>query len=218
MCSSALKVAIEVLQKFRSAFSPLHKVQYLQQWSVVLQANMKHLYENEIDPDLLAFLRAWTFAKAEIPNPSSQLRFLRDYLLPSNLPESLEFEAAEHVRILETTLETIRAIRNTKEWLVVKVENGIVANMRSAPSSALSFLIAILDRFQKTVSPTRRVFTFPGTNFVPLIDWFARDWDLLLTEDLDRNMTIVTVLNPENFPLSPDVCEAIMLRLSRFER
>ena len=51
-----------------------------------------------------------------------------------------------------------------------------------------------------------------------MLDWFARDWDLSITEDSEQDQTIVTVLNPEEFPLSPHVCEEILLKLSRFTR
>ncbi|MBY0307448.1 MAG: hypothetical protein K2Q09_01775, partial [Phycisphaerales bacterium] len=220
--SGTLENAAEMLTKFSQAPSPLHKLQLLRSWGQSLSLALEHISKGVIDPDLMLFLRGWTFATAGIPNATSQLRYLRDYVLdqldPEDVTDPENYEHCEIIAILQRTIESLRAMRNTKDWLVIKIEGGIVSNMSDAPSQALNLLIAIISKFQKRVDRRRNSFVFPGAGFAPILSWFARDWDLSITENFDENTTTVSVLNPDDFPLTPHVCEAIMLKLSRFER
>lgn len=223
MCASTLADARTLIERFHTSRSPLEKVQILKNWVHLLTITLEHLSDGAIDPDLLLFIRGWTFASAAGPNASSQLSFLRDFLLDGLDPEADDFPFDEYPHnesfmILRRTIEAVRSMRNTKDWLVIKVEGGIVANMSQAPPAAMSLLISILAEFQNPVSQKRSVFKFRGTGFATLLEWFARDWELSITEDRQRDLTIVTVENPEEFPLFPHVCEEILLKLSRFTR
>ena len=221
--AKCLAEAAQHLVRFTAARSPIHKAQTLHLWSHAILSGLERVGDGLVDPDLLLFLRGWSFSAANIPNPSSQLIFLRSFLLDGLDPEVAEIpsESNDYVDIiltLQRTIEAVRSMRNTKKWLVIKVEGGIVSNMSSAPPSSMNLLLSILGTFQDPVTPERHTFRFKGTGHLPLLGWLARDWDLTLSEDTDADVTIVTVNNPDEFPLTPHVCEEIILKLSRFTR